>query len=120
MNRFTISSTDSTSSIGSGFSANLKSSRPRKRAEVRRLVVDQLGVFAVNFFAAEAAGDLQFVNRLRIEQMIFAAVAPLILAAGVERDAVDRAVRKRVAMPRQNFLGDHVHARRLGCATASR
>ncbi len=79
-------------------------------AEVRRLVVDQFGVFPVNLFAAQAAGDLQLVNRLRVEQMIFAVVAPLILAAGVERDAIHLAVREGVAMPRQNFLGEHIHA----------
>ena len=72
-----------------------------QRAEVRRLVVDQFGVFLENFVAAQPAGDLQLVNRLRIEQVIFAAVAPLILAAGIERDAVDRAVRERMAMPRK-------------------
>jgi hypothetical protein len=62
----------------------LEIQQPAQRAKILRLVVDQLGVFAVNFFAAEPAGRLQFVNRLRIEQMMFAAVAPLILAAGVE------------------------------------
>ena len=48
-------------------------------AEVFRLVVHQFGVFAVNLFAAQPAGGLQFVDRLWIEQVIFTTVAPLIL-----------------------------------------
>src|SRR5208282_238034 len=77
-------------------------------AEVRRLIVDQFGVFPVNFLAAQPAGNLQLVNRLRVEQVIFAAVAPLILAARVERDAVHLAIRERMAMPLQNLLGQHI------------
>ena len=52
-----------------------------QRAKVLGLVVHQFRIFLEDFVASEAATDLQFVNRLRIEQMILAIRAPLILAA---------------------------------------
>ena len=56
-----------------------------QRAEVRGLVVDQLGVFAGKSLSLPMpAGVLQLVDGLRVEQMVLAVVAPLVLAAGVE------------------------------------
>ncbi len=78
-------------------------------AEVCRLIVDQFGVFAVNLPATKPAGNLQLVNRLRVEQVILTAVAPLILAARVKsRPAVHLTIRERVAMTLQNFLGEDI------------
>ena len=70
-----------------------------------RAIIQQVGVFAINLFAVEPAGDLEFVNRLRIEQMLFAAIAPLILAARFEF-GIDRHRRERAPMPREGLLGD--------------
>ena len=42
--------------------------------------------------------------------MIFAVVAPLILAAGVERRPLTCRSRERVVMARQRFLGDDIQA----------
>src|ERR1035438_4166215 len=39
-------------------------------SRLQNLIVDQLGVFLENLVAAQPTANLQFVNRLRIEQMI--------------------------------------------------
>src|SRR5206468_5582531 len=77
-------------------------------AKVLRLVVHQPGVFLENLVAARATGELELVNRLRIKQVILAVGTPLILAAGIERGAVDFAFRKGVLMASQDFFGEHL------------
>ena len=80
-----------------------------QRAKMLGLVVHQVRVFRENLEVAGAAGVLQFMNRLRIEQVILAVVAPLILAARVEF-TVDLPVGKRVPVALEHFLRDHVQA----------
>ena len=50
------------------------------------------------------------MNRLRIEQVVFAASTPLILPAGTEWFAIVGARRKRCGVAHQHFFGDDVHA----------
>ena len=80
-----------------------------ERAQVLRLVVHQFGVFLEDLEAARATGELELVDGLRVEQVILAVRAPLVLAAGIERGAVHLPLRKGVAMPLQHLFGQHVH-----------
>ena len=91
-----------------------------QRAEPLRLVVDQLAVFLEDLVVAGAAGVLQLVDRLRVEEVVLALLALLVLAADVERVAVERPVgegarRAAPAPPRRSRPG-----RRRRCATPSR
>ena len=83
-----------------------------QRAEILGLVVHQFGIIGENLFAVQAAGDLKFVNRLRIEQVILAVIAPLILATRLEL-AVDLPVGECVAMTRQRFRSNGFKANAL-------
>ncbi len=53
---------------------------------------------------------LQLVDGLRVEQMILAVVAPLVLAAGIEDVAVDLAVGEGVLVAHLDFARDDVEA----------
>ena len=97
---------------GKGRFQELEIQQPAQGAEILRLIIDQVGVFAVDLFAAETAGRLELVNRLRIEQVMFPGIAPLVLAAGVEL-FVDRSRREGPDMPRERFLGNHVQTHAL-------
>ena len=87
-----IDSTDSTSSIGIGCLGELQLEQAAQRAEPLRLVVDQLAVLLEDLVVAGAAGVLELVDRLGVEQVVFALAAVLVLAADVERVAVERPV----------------------------
>src|SRR5439155_7847029 len=52
----------------------------------------------------------ELVNRLRIEEMIFAFIAPLILAADIEDMAIGGAVWECPLMPQENLFGNQVDA----------
>ena len=75
-----------------------------QRAPVPTLLVDQRGILLENLVTAGAHRRLQLVDGLRIKQVVFPVLAPLVLAAGVEQMAVDRAVRERALVPEQDFL----------------
>src|SRR5581483_4307318 len=75
------------------------------------LLVDQSGIFLKEFVTVGSDGGLQLVNRLRIEQVVLAVVAPLILAARLQDVAIDRTIREGASMPRQGFLGDNLDVR---------
>ncbi len=93
---------------GDGLLRPVEFEQAAQRAEVLRLVVDQRGVFLEPLVTAEAAGELQLVDGLRVEQVELAIVAPLILAAGVQRRVVNRAIGKCLAMAGQRLFGQHV------------
>src|ERR1035437_2222947 len=97
---------------GHGFLRPIEIEQSAQRAEVLRLVVDQFRVFLEQLVAAEAAGDLQLVDGLRVEQVEFAVAAPLVLATGVKsrRVGIDRAIGKRLAVAGQRLFGQHVQA----------
>ena len=64
-NRFTIASTGSTSSIGTGGAhAGLERGQPAQRRQPVRLLVDGLGVLLEDVVAALAGGVLQAEHRL--------------------------------------------------------
>ena len=50
------------------------------------------------------------MDRLRIKEVNFAVIAPLVLAAGGQHVAVDLSFRKSRVVAGQHFLGDHVKA----------
>src|ERR1035441_10311405 len=77
-----------------------------QRAPVPVLLIDQRGVFLESLLAAGAHRRLQFVDGLRIKQVVLPVVAPLVLAAGVKQMAVDGTVRKSVLVPLEDFLGN--------------
>ena len=102
-------STDSTSSMGIGLDL-LEVEQAAQRAPVPVLLVDQRGILLEHLVAAGAHRLLKLVDGLRIEQVILAVLAPLVLAAGIEHVAVDLPVRERPLVPEQDFLGDDVDA----------
>ena len=71
-----------------------------QRAEPFGLVVDQFAVFLENLVIAVAAGVLQFVDRLRVEKVVFPLLALLIMPARLQSVAVERPVGKRLIVAR--------------------
>ncbi len=112
-------STDSTSSMGTGFDL-LEVEQPAQGAPVAALFVDERGILLENLVAARAHRRLQLVDGLRIEQVILAVLAPLVLAAGVEHVPVDRPVRESPLVPEQDFLGDDFDADALDARGGAR
>jgi hypothetical protein len=74
------------------------------------LIVDQAGIFLVGLVLVGARGVLQLGDRIRRPQMIFAAHAEGILAAGFERVGQHRIDAERRLMLAQGFLGDFKQA----------
>src|ERR1017187_5764136 len=83
----------------------LKVQQAAQRAPVPVLLVDKRGILLENLVTAGAHRRLQLVDGLRVEQVVFPVLAPLVLAAGVEKMAVDRPIRKGVLVPEKDFLG---------------
>ena len=86
--------------------------QPAQRRQPLRLVVDQAGVLLEDLVAARARGVLELEHRVRVEQVVLALPAPLVLAADLEL-----AVRgllgprqEREAVPEGHVLGDLVQA----------
>ena len=85
-NRFTISLTGSTSSIGTGGrDPALNVNRPRSVARRVGLIVDELRVLLEDVVAPRTARVLQLEHRLGVEEVVLTLAAPLVLAAEVER-----------------------------------
>ena len=78
------------------------------------------GIILEGLVVAVAAGILQLVNRLRIEQVELAVRPPLVLSAGIQHMPVDLPVGKGLLMARLHFARDHVQADRRRRATPSR
>ena len=79
--RFTISAAGSTSSSGTGSSDFLHLQQPAQRAELPVLLVDQVRVFLESLEVLLPHRVLQLGDGLRIDQVILAARAVLIVAA---------------------------------------
>ena len=82
------------------------------------LIVDQRRILLEDLVVSRAAGELQFVDRLRIEQVVFAILTPLVLAAGIERVIIDDPLREGMPVPHFHFAGQHIHSHALdarGC-----
>ena len=82
-----------------------------QRGELGRLVVDQRGVGLERLVVAGAHRLLQAVDAFRVEQVVLALGAPLVLAAHGQRVAVaGGTVGERRVVAQQHFLRDHVGA----------
>ena len=79
--RFTISVAGSTSSIGIGLFRGLQFHQPAQRAQFAALLIDQLRVFLERLEALLRTACCSLLTVMRIQQMILAADAVLILAA---------------------------------------
>ncbi len=88
--------------------AALEVQQTAQRAQLLRLVVDQLRVRPVSLVAAGTHRLLQAVDRLGIEQVIFAVGAPLILSAGRQHLVVGIALAKGRVMAQQHFPGNRL------------
>ena len=77
---------------------------------VFRLIVHGARIFLEQRVRTGARGVLQLRDRLRIEQVVLAIAAPLVLAAPVQFRLARRARRVGVAMTQAHFLGDHLDA----------
>ena len=67
-----------------GADPGAQAEQPAERGEVLGLVVDQLRVLLEHLVLAAAGRVLQLVDGLRVEQVVLAFAAPLVLAAGLE------------------------------------
>ena len=82
--RLTISLAGSTSSIGSGVSLYLSWKQTAQRAEIAVLVVDEVSEFLEGSRVVGAHRVLHLADGDRIQQVVFAAFAVLVLAADHE------------------------------------
>ena len=78
-----------------------------KGAKIIRLFVNERRVIFEYLIATGPAGELELMDGLRIEQMIFTFRAPLILAADFKCVAIDLAGRESNAMPSHGLLSKH-------------
>ena len=69
-----------------------------------------LRVLPIRLVTVGAAGELQIVHRLRIPQVVLAVVAPLILAADVERDVVGQPLGEGLGVTHLRLARNHVDA----------
>ena len=69
-----------------------------QRAEVLRLLVDERRVLLEERVAPGAAGVLELVDRLRVEEVVLAGRAVLVLAAGGQARVDDRPLRREAAL----------------------
>ena len=79
--RFTISVAGSTSSSGTGLSALLELHQAAQGAQVAVLLVDEVGVFLEGLEVVLPHGVLQLADGLRVQQVVFAADAIVVVAA---------------------------------------
>ncbi len=90
--------------------AGLELEQPAQRAEIRRLLVHELGVRLEGLVAAAAHRLLQAMDGLGVEQVILAIGAPLVLASHRQRVPLERPLRERRLVAQQHLLRDHVRA----------
>src|SRR6185437_8403763 len=81
-----------------------------QRGQMFRLIVDELRVFLENLVVVGSAGVLKLVDRLRVEQVIFALAAILVVPADVESVPVVAAARKCLQVPVLDLGGDDLQA----------
>ena len=108
-NRLTISLAGSTSSSGIGVrSLVTELEQAAQRRHPLALVVDQLGVLLEDRVLAGAGGVLQLEHGVRVEQVVLALAAPLVLAADLELAvrALVRPVQVGQPMPGRDVGGD--------------
>ena len=82
--RCTIASTGSTSSMSIGSRSLAEPEQPAQRRQVARLVVDLAAVLLEDVVALGPRRVLQLEHGLRVEQVVLALAAPLVLAAELE------------------------------------
>ena len=100
--------------------AGLEVHEAAQRAEGPRLVVHQRGVLLVGLVAPGPAGVLEPVDRLRVEEVVLAVGAVLVLAAGAERGVADGARRVGAVVALLHLAGHHVDAHAADAARRSR
>ena len=108
--RLTIVSTGSTSSIGTG---GRPASGGTARAASRGAAFcssTALRVLLEDRVLAGARRVLQLEHRLRVEEVVLAVAAPLVLAARLELLRPRRLAAERAVVPQAHFLRDHVDA----------
>ena len=88
----------------------LKLQQAAQRVDILELRVHQRAVFLEGLVIRVADGLLELVDGLRVEEMNLAVRTPLILAADVERVAVDGPVGERALVAGEDFLGDVLDA----------
>ncbi len=91
--------------------SNLKSSRPRSVFSLAGLVIDELRVALELLVIVIAAGLLQLVNCLGVEEVVFAVFAPLVLAANLQGAPVDRALREGMRVAHGGLTRDDLDTR---------
>src|SRR6266851_5382770 len=91
----------------------LQLEQPAQGTKPFGLIVDQVAVLFEDLVVPGAAGVLEFVNGLRVKEMILAVTTPLILPAGIEHLTVELPVREGVLVPDFHFSGNDVQPRSL-------
>src|SRR3989338_8857097 len=70
------------------FFSQFEFQKTSKGRQIFGLLIDQGRIFLKHFEAVEPTGQLKFMNRVRIKEVMFAVIAPLIASAGIEDTAV--------------------------------
>ena len=108
-------------SLGLGVAAGC-AGRDRERPAAVGLVVDELRVLAEDVVAAGPRGVLELEDGVRVEQVVLAFAAPLVLAADLELavGALGRAIGERQRVAGRDVGGDLVEtdAADVGAALA--
>src|SRR6185437_4763664 len=81
-----------------------------QRAEVARLIVDEPRVLLEHLEVGRAAGELQLVDALRVEEMKLAVAAILVLPARIEAVLGERAFRESAKVALADLGGDLLDA----------
>ena len=108
--RLTISLAGSTSSIGMGLAACLSFEQAAQRAELAVLLVDQVRVFLESLRVVLPHGMLELADGERIQQVIFAAHAVLIVAADGQFGVVAGDRLEGLLVLHLRFAREHVQA----------
>ena len=108
--RFTISLAGSTSSIGTGLSLFFNFIKLRSVHRLLLCVVDEIGVFLKSLEAFLPHGLLQFADRQRIEQVIFAVDALMIGPSDGELSLGLRQRTERILVLQLRFARKYVEA----------
>ena len=79
-------------------------------------MINGSGVFLKYLVITGARGELELVNGFRIEQVVLAILAPLVLATGIKCVTGRWSVGECVLMPAQSFAGNLLDASRTTVA----
>src|SRR6266536_673647 len=79
-------------------------------AKPLRLIVNQLAVLFEDLVTVHTTSMLEFVDRLRVEQVVFPLTPVAVLPTAVEGSSVARAIGEGSLVPQPGFFGNYIQA----------